>query len=92
MALGGPTLGWLHAALIECAALAALPCPDLPALTALGSQEQVVDVAPVRMRMANWAKGRLEIYEGAQHEIPMETPPHRKRFFDSATALFDANR
>jgi lysophospholipase len=89
--LGGPSLGWLHAALRECADLAALPSPDLPAYCALGTAEKVVDVAPIHLRMARWPKGQLDLYPGAEHEVMMETPSHRARFFDAAADLFSKN-
>ena len=92
MALGGPSMRWLHVALRECAALAALPGPDLPAVCALGTAEKVVDPAPIRALMARWPKGRLDLYPGAEHEIMMEGPAARARFFDSAAALFDSAR
>ncbi|MCB6178724.1 alpha/beta hydrolase [Rhodobacter sp. Har01] len=92
MSLGGPSLGWLRAALNECAALMRMPAPDVPAIAALGTQEKVVDTAPVHLRMASWAKGALDLYPGAEHEVLMETPAARKRFFDRACALFDAQR
>jgi lysophospholipase len=92
LGLGGPSLAWLGAALRECASLAALPAPKLPAICALGTAEKVVDVPPVHLRMAAWSNGQLDLYPGAEHEIMMEGPSVRKRFFDRATALFDANR
>lgn len=92
LALGGPSLGWLHAALRECAALSVLPAPPVPAVTALGTAEKVVDVAPIHLRMSGWKDGRLDLYAGAEHEVPMETPAHRARFFDAAAALFDSRR
>lgn len=92
LALGGPSIGWLKAALQECAALAALPAPKVPAICALGTAEKVVDVPPVHLRMAGWANGQLDLYPGAEHEIMMEGPAARARFFDRAAALFNANR
>jgi lysophospholipase len=92
LALGGPSVAWLHAALRECAALAAMPSPTLPCVTALGTAEKVVDPAPIHLQMARWPKGRLDLYPMAEHEVMMETPAHRARFFDSACALFDAHR
>lgn len=92
LSLGGPSLAWVHAALSECASLGILPSPDIPAICALGTAEKVVDPGPVHMRMAGWPGGRLDLYQGAEHEVIMETPAHRKRFFDSTCALFDANR
>lgn len=88
--LGGPSLAWLRAALTECARLSLAPAPDIPALTAVGTAERVVDLLPIRRRMAGWPGARLEIFSGAAHEVPMELPVHRTRFFDLAAALFDA--
>lgn len=92
LALGGPSIGWLKAALRECAALAAMPAPRVPAICALGTAEKVVDVPPIHLRMAGWSNGQLDLYPGAEHEVLMEGPAARKRFFDRAAALFEANR
>ena len=92
LALGGPSIGWLREALTECASLAALPAPKIPVICALGTAEKVVDVPPIHLRMAGWANGQLDLYPGAEHEIMMEGPAARARFFDRAVALFDANR
>lgn len=92
LALGGPSLGWLHAALAECRALAALPSPVLPVTCALGTAEKVVDVAAVHHRMDRWAKGRLDLYPGSEHEVMMEAHIHRLRFFDATATLFDTHR
>jgi lysophospholipase len=91
-ALAGPSIAWLGAAMRECAALAALPAPQVPAICALGTAEMVVEVAPIHLRMAGWATGQLDLYPGARHEIMMEGPSVRERFFDRAAALFDAHR
>lgn len=92
LALGGPSLGWLNAALQECGALSALPAPPVPVVTALGTAEKVVDVAPIHLRMSGWQGGRLDLYPGAEHEVPMESPAHRTRFYDEAARLFDTYR
>jgi lysophospholipase len=92
LALGGPSLGWLHAALAECRALAALPSPATPTLCVLGSAERVVDPAPIRARMARWPSGRLQLVPGAEHEVMMETPAIRTGFYDAAAALYQAHR
>lgn len=91
LALGGPSLGWVHAALQECGALSNLPAPDVPCVTALGTAEKVVATLPIHLRMAGWKNGRLDLYAGAEHEVMMETPSHRARFFDSAAELFAAH-
>jgi lysophospholipase len=92
LALGGPSLAWLRAALRECRALSLMPAPALPAICALGTAEKVVDVPPVHLRMAAWGNGQLDLYPGAEHEIMMEAPAVRSRFYDRAAALFDAHR
>ena len=91
LALGGPSLGWLRAALIECQALSVRDSPGYPVVCALGLGEKVVDTAPVHLRMARWPGGRLDLYPGAEHEVMMETPVARARFFDAADALFRAS-
>ncbi len=87
LALGGPSLTWLSEALMECRALAALPSPDLPCITHLGSLERIVDPAPVHERMARWPKGTLVIAETAEHEIMMERAEVRNAFFDDVARL-----
>ena len=92
LGLGGPSLGWLKAALTECHALTMLKSPDVPAVTSLGSQEKIVDTAPIHARMSVWKNGTLDIYPGAEHEILMEGPAARARYFDTAAALFSKHR
>ena len=92
LALAGPSIAWLKTALAECHDMSLAPAPDCPALTALGTAEKVVDIAPIHLRMAGWRKGRLELFTGAEHEVPMETAAHRGRFFDLTAALFDQHR
>lgn len=89
-ALGGPTMGWMRAALRETAELARHPSPDLPCLTFLGSAEKIVDKAAIRDRMARWPRGTLEEPAGAEHEVLMEGPALRERVFDRIAALFSA--
>lgn len=92
LALGGPSLNWLHEAMDECRRLKALASPKVPALTMLGTNERVVDALPVKERMGRWPGGRLELVAGAEHEIMMEHPETRTRFFDAAAELFSAHR
>lgn len=92
LTLGGPSLGWLKAALDECRALSLMKSPDLAVMTALGTQEKIVDTAPVHARMAIWPKGKFDLYPGAEHEVLMERPALRTRFVEDAAALFDAHR
>lgn len=92
LALGGPTWGWLKAALNECAALSRLPAPPCPTITALGRRERIIDTRPVHTRMARWPHGRLDLYDGAEHEVLMEKPAIRDAFTQRALTLFAQNR
>lgn len=88
LALGGPTLQWLDAALRECRVLDARASPRLPALAVVGSAEKVVEIDPIAERMRRWPGGRLIIVPGAEHEVMMERPATRAAFFDAAADLF----
>lgn len=92
LALGGPSLHWLDEAMRECTDLAARQSPDVPCLCFLGAEEKVVDPAPIHARMARWPKGNLVIVPNAEHEIMMEIPATRQRFYDMASDLFAKNR
>ena len=92
LALGGPSLHWLTEAMAETRVLRALPSPKVPCVTALGAAERVVNMDAVRDRMARWPNGRLDLYEGAEHEIIVERPEHLNRFFAGAVELFEAHR
>ncbi|MFV0384855.1 alpha/beta fold hydrolase [Paracoccus sp. (in: a-proteobacteria)] len=88
IALGGATNGWVHAALLECRRLAALPAPDLPALIALGSHERVVSAAAIRARAASWPGARLMELPDSRHEPMMERDTIRDAFLQAAIAHF----
>ncbi|MEQ8898548.1 MAG: alpha/beta hydrolase [Roseovarius sp.] len=81
LGLGGPSLHWLHEALMETRALARKPAPDLPCLTIMGSDEDIVDIPRIRQRMAAWPGGRLEVIEGGRHEVMMDDPETRAAVF-----------
>lgn len=89
LSLGGPSLIWLREALRETRKLAALPSPDLPCVTFLGTDEAIVDAPRIQQRMARWDSGTLDMVEGAQHEVLMEAPEIRTRAFDRIAELFD---
>lgn len=86
LALGGPTFGWVDAALTEIATLRRQPPPPVPCLVALGTEERIVDPGAVRARMAGWPAGRLLEIPGARHEILMETPARRDAFWHALVA------
>lgn len=89
LALGGPSLRWIDAALAEIAALARQPSPPVPALIGLGDNERVVDPVAIRRRAAGWPGARLVEYPGAEHELLMERPATRDDLMTRALALFD---
>ena len=88
--LGAPSLRWLLAALAETAALANLPSPALPAYCGLGTRERIISGEAIHARMSTWPGGRLDMFDGALHEILMERPETRTPFLDRTCAVFDA--
>ncbi len=90
--LGGPSMSWLYAALVETRALARLPAPPHPAVTFLGTDERIVDPRPIHRRMAGWQSGELMLIEGSEHEVLMEVPQTRAAAHTAMQALFLQNR
>jgi lysophospholipase len=90
LALGGPSMTWVNEALFETRALRRRPAPPLPGLCVVGDNERIVDVPAMRARMATWPGGRLVVEAGAEHEVMMERPEIRERFFDTAASHFAA--
>jgi lysophospholipase len=90
LALGGPTVQWLQRAVADCAELAPRQSPALPAYCALGTDERIVDPRAIHRRMAAWPGAQFDLIPAAEHEVMMEVPAIRTRFFDAACALFDA--
>ncbi|MDO6522489.1 alpha/beta hydrolase [Shimia thalassica] len=91
LALGGPSMHWLHEALVEMRELSQMPAPDVPCLTFLGDSEQIVDPARIHKRMEGWSNGTLDIVKDGEHEVMMEVPETRDRVFTNAAAFFDAH-
>lgn len=87
--LGGPSLRWLHQALGECLALSRMPAPSLPCIAFVGSNERIVDVARIEARMAGWPGGRMEVVQGAEHEVLMEDAVTRGRIVSRMAELFE---
>jgi len=88
LGIGGPTLVWLRESLTECRALERRASPDLPCVTFLGSDEQIIDCEAIRRRMDRWPRGALDVVDSARHEVLMETPEVRAHVFDRLEALF----
>ena len=92
LALGGPSLHWLHEALEEIRALRRAAPPRLPALTGVGSDELVVDPSAIRTIGQRMPNGRVTIFDRARHELLMERAEVRDAFLGASVALFEAAR
>ena len=90
IAIGGPSLRWIAAALIEMRALARAPAPDVPALIGLGGNERIVSARAIRDRAEAWPNATLVDYPEAEHELLMERPEIRDDFLHRTFALFAA--
>jgi len=82
LGIGGPSIGWLHQALVECAELRRMTPPDYNCLCFLGSQEAIVSPPAIKQLMGRWKNGNLVKMAGSQHEMMMEKPPVLKQFWD----------
>lgn len=85
MVLGGPSFGWLAAALREIRALRRVALP-VPALVLLGSEEAVVSPAAIKARAAAGEAALLTL-DGARHEPFIETEVHRRAIWDRIDAF-----
>ncbi|MEO1139213.1 MAG: alpha/beta hydrolase [Pseudomonadota bacterium] len=88
LTIGGPSLRWLYESLVETRRLMRRPSPDLPCLTLLGTEEDIVDASRIHERMARWPEGTLELVEGAQHEVLMEAAEIRNRLHTRLTTFY----
>ena len=91
LALGGPSIRWVNAALRESSTLLAMPAPDTPALTILGELERIVEPSAIKARMAHWPGGRLDLIKGAEHEVLMEAPAMRDGILDAIVTWFEGD-
>ncbi|KEP69094.1 hydrolase [Thioclava dalianensis] len=90
LTIGGATIHWVAESLLECEALSALPSPDLPCYCALGGEEKIVHTPAVHDRMARWPNAAFDVMPGSEHEIMMEVPATRTKFYDRCAEMFDA--
>ena len=88
LALGGPSFTWLREAFAETDHLASRAAPSLPAVTWLGGNERIVATPRIHARMENWKGGRLELVDGAEHELLMESDAIRIPVLDGIQKLF----
>ncbi|MCA0043042.1 alpha/beta fold hydrolase [Celeribacter litoreus] len=90
LGLGGPSSHWVTEALAENDWAHAQALPDIPVLTFIGGDEEIVCKNSVRALAERWATCELIEIPGARHEIPMETPETQSLFFDRLAEHFDA--
>ena len=89
LAIGGPTIGWLNAALRFCKAFAD---PDyardtlMPCLVLASGNDQVVDCGTIERYAANLKAGSQILIPHARHEVLIERDAFREQFW----AAFDA--
>ena len=87
--VGGPSMGWLDAALTECRNLAAMnQPPQCPTLISVGEHEKIVDTTAIRRCHHLWPQSELDIVDGALHELMMERPEIRQRFLTRSLNFF----
>jgi lysophospholipase len=82
LALGGPSIRWVNAALKETETLMAMDPPDLPMLVLLGTDERIVESSAILARAASWPGCKLHKVEGGRHEVLMESPDMREPLLD----------
>lgn len=86
--IGGPSMRWLFQTLNETRKLSRMRSPDVPCIVFCGDQDEVVDLAVVKNRMARWSNASLEIVKGAKHDIFSEVPHIRDRVLRETCAFF----
>lgn len=91
LVLGGVTHDWLHTVLHECKRLEALPSPQVPALIAYGTRENIVSAGAIRKRAENWPGAELLTFQGGKHEPMMEIASIRREFLDALLSHFRAS-
>ena len=91
LSTGGPSYGWIHAALRECHKLIELPPPTYPVYVAFGADDRIVDPKAVRIICADWPECDLEVLPDARHELLMERREIRKHIIERSAAFFDTH-
>jgi len=89
LGLGGPTIGWAHAAFRLWSRFGEPNFPrrlGTPTLIVASGNDRVVDTAAAESFAARMNSGRIIVIDGAQHEILIERDSFRSQFW----AAFDA--
>lgn len=93
LAIGGPTYGWVSAALRSIRRLGRrgyLNELRLPVLMLLGQDDSVVDNAAARRLLSTIERGRVQTFVGARHELIQETDVTRAGVWRTLDAFFQA--
>ncbi|SFE87870.1 lysophospholipase [Roseivivax sediminis] len=89
---GGPSFGWLYAALGETRKLSKIASPSVPSIAFYGDEEAFVSVQAIHDRMARWPNGKLVPLANCRHEILLETREVRQEVVRQACGLFAEHR
>jgi lysophospholipase len=87
--LGGPTVGWVHAAMRLMREFADADYPRAiatPTLVVASGADRVVDLRSIERFASRLRAGALIVIDGARHEVMVERDLYRAQFF----AAFDA--
>jgi lysophospholipase len=90
LAVGGPTIGWLHAALRLMRAFAEPDFPRAiatPTLVIASGADRVIDTRAVERFATRLSAGHLIVIDGARHEAMMERDAFRELFFKAFDAF-----
>lgn len=93
LSVGGPTYGWLRAAMASLNELRRWPRakgPTCPTLIVMAGKDRVVNNADTRAFVAQAPGFALTIINDSLHEILMENNDIRQRFFAAFEAFIDA--
>ena len=88
LALGWPTVGWVHAAFRLMRRFADPDYPrktNIPVLVIAAGDDEIVDTRAIERFVSRLRAGRLIVVEGARHEVMMERDSLRDQFW----AAFD---
>ena len=72
LALAGPSIKWVHAALNECKILQKTAPPKTPCLTFCSKNDKIVNNVAIEKIMQKWPEGKLTYINDAEHEVLME--------------------
>ena len=89
LTLGGPSYGWLRAAVRETATLVDMPPPAHDALVLLGDVERVVDPKAVRIICSEWNNAEIRKIPGGKHELLMEDESIRNNIIGQIAEFYN---